>query len=139
MFPRFEIMKQKLMVGMSSAMSLSVNTTRSLWQAFMPRRFEVLNRMGNDYFSIEICPSGYFSSFYPTVSFEKWAAVEVSACDSVPVGMKSILNPAGLYAVFNCKGSSDDAFSAYQVIHGTWLPSSGYRLDNRPHFSVMDE
>jgi AraC family transcriptional regulator len=42
----------------------------------------------------------------------------------------------GLYAVFDYKGLSTDN-SIFQFIFGTWLPSSEYDLDDRPHFEVL--
>jgi AraC family transcriptional regulator len=66
----------------------------------------------------------------------KWATVEVSHFDSVPIDMETFILPGGLYAVFHYKGSSSDP-SIFQYIFGTWLPSSAYTLDNRPHFEVL--
>jgi AraC family transcriptional regulator len=44
--------------------------------------------------------------------------------------------PSGLYAVFDYKGSSNDQ-SIFLYIFGSWLPNSGYNLDDRPHFEVL--
>lgn len=43
-----------------------------------------------------------------------------------------------MYAVFDYKGSSDDG-SVFKYIFNTWLPQSGYQLDNRPHFEVLGD
>jgi AraC family transcriptional regulator len=34
---------------------------------------------------------------------------------------------------------ASEAPAFYQYIFNSWLPGSGYRLDNRPHFAVMGE
>lgn len=76
--------------------------------------------------------------FKPTNEFERWATVEVSDFDNVPNEMETFVLPSGLYAVFDYKGLSTDN-SIFQYILGTWLPSSDYVLDNRPHFEVLGD
>ena len=70
--------------------------------------------------------------------FEKWAAIEVLDFDAVPKDMESYLLTGGLYAVFCFKGSNLDT-KIFQYIFGTWLPSSNYLLENRPHFEILGE
>ncbi len=82
--------------------------------------------------------SGYFENFNPHAEFEKWAVVEVVDFNHVPEGMETKVLPAGLYAVFHYKGSSNDG-SVFQYIFGVWLPASQYALDSRPHFEVLGE
>lgn len=50
--------------------------------------------------------------------------------------MESFVLDGGLYAVFPYKGFSTDN-SIFLYIFGTWLPNSGYTLDNRPQFEVL--
>jgi AraC family transcriptional regulator len=57
----------------------------------------------------------------------------------VPDGMETLTAPGGLYAVFLYQGPANAAPETYQYIFGTWLPTSDYALDNRPHFAVMGE
>ena len=52
--------------------------------------------------------------------------------------METFSLAGGLYAVFDYKGSSNDP-SIFQFIFGTWLPSSDYVLDDRPHFEVLGD
>ncbi|MCF0048983.1 GyrI-like domain-containing protein [Dyadobacter sp. LJ53] len=80
----------------------------------------------------------HFTHFKPTNEFERWATVEVSDFDHVPKQMEKFVLQSGLYAVFNFKGMSTDT-SIFQYIFGTWLPSSEYELDNRPHFEVLGD
>ena len=62
--------------------------------------------------------------------------MEVTVLDHLPAGMKSFLLEGGLYAVFDYKGSSADP-SIFQNIFSQWIPSSPYRVDDRPHFEVL--
>lgn len=45
--------------------------------------------------------------------------------------MGTFILSGGLYAVFDHKGLSNDS-RIFQYIFGTWLPNSGYLLDDRP-------
>jgi AraC family transcriptional regulator len=80
----------------------------------------------------------YFNEFDLTKHFEKWAVVEVSAFESIPVGMHAFELPGGLYAQFMHHGPAADFAKTFGHIFTVWLPDSGYRIDNsRPHFEVM--
>ncbi len=121
-------------------MSYTLNTTGNLWQRFMPRHREIANRAGSAFYSVEVYDDlSYFERFNPDAQFTKWAGVEVTQLPRLPEGMEILEIPAGLYAVFNYKGASGDVPEAYQYIYGTWIPQSGYDLDDRPHFAVMGE
>lgn len=74
--------------------------------------------------------------FSPHTQFEKWAAVEVSDFNTVPDQMETFVWAGGMYAVFAYKGSSTDT-RIFQYIFTTWLPQSGYKLDNRPHVEML--
>ena len=78
------------------------------------------------------------TKFDPEVTFDKWAAVEVPDFHSMPAGMEAFELPEGLYAAFHYKGFSADN-AIFQYIFATWLPASGYQLDDRPHFEVLGE
>ena len=87
---------------------------------------------------MQVYPSTHFMNFKPTNEFVKWATVEVADHTNIPKDMEGFTLPGGLYAVFDYKGSSADP-SIFQYIFGTWLPSSEYALDDRPHFEVLGE
>ena len=124
-------------VGFSVRMSHVNNRTSELWRSLMPRRNEIVNATSKDLLSITRYDSiPDFRKFDPAAEFEKWAAVEVSTIDSYPNGMKAMVMPGGLYAVFNYKGLSTDP-APYQYIFGTWLPASGFVLDHREHFEIL--
>lgn len=139
MIPRIETLITKKLVGKCMNMTFFNDKTFELWRSFMPLRKEIHNVVNPDLFSLQIYPSGFFDSFNPTVTFEKWAAVEVSDFNSVPGDLFTINLPGGLYAIFLYKGLSTAAAETFQFIFGTWIPNSVYLLDNRPHFEILGE
>jgi len=90
-------------------------------------------------YSVEIYPAGFFRQFDPVTPFEKWAAVVVRDFDSIPDGMETLILPGGLYAIFIHRGPAGAVLQTYRNILQTWLPGSGFMLDDRPHFAVMGE
>jgi AraC family transcriptional regulator len=137
--PEICLLTEKKLVGKQMTMSFSNNRTGELWRSFMPHRKEIGNSNEPDLFSVEIYPEGFFDLFTPEATFDKWAAVEVTEFGDEPTGMEALALPCGIYAVFIYKGRSSEAQSFYRYIFETWLPSSGYILDNRPHFARMGE
>jgi AraC family transcriptional regulator len=138
MIPRIEIVAEKKMIGKRIKMSVTNNKTGELWRSFMPKRKEIQSNIGTDVYSLQVFDLSYFDNFNPNTEFEKWALIEVSDFDTVPNDMETFLLEGGLYAVFSYKGSSADN-SIFQYIFTTWIPSSIYSLDNRPHFEVLGE
>jgi len=118
-------------------MSFSRNTTFELWNGFMPSRKEIQNAIGTDLYSIQIYSPLFFDNFNPNTQFEKWAAIEVTDFKTIPPEMEALVLPAGLYAVFLYHGAASQADPTFQYIFGTWIPNSGYSLDNRPHFEIL--
>ena len=139
MQPRFENLSEKILIGKRIKMSFLNNKTFELWQAFMPKRKEIINCKGTELYSVEVYPPLFFETFSNEVEFEKWAAVEVSSLNTIPDGMESLVLPKGLYAVFIHKGLASKGFKTYQYIFQSWIPSSEYQLDNRPHFAIMGD
>ena len=139
MEPRFEAINLKRLIGERMKMSLSANKTGELWQSFMKTRKEIKHSIGNDLYSMQVYEPTYFADFNPDAEFEKWAATEVSDFDEIPYKFESFILPDGLYAVFLHKGAASTGPKTFQYIFETWLPDSGYVLDNRPHFEVLGE
>ncbi|RYZ54057.1 MAG: AraC family transcriptional regulator [Sphingobacteriales bacterium] len=136
MEPRFESAPPRLLIGKKLQMSLAENRTRELWQSFMP----VMNQIGapiSEYlFSVQVYSPGSDTFSLSTV-FDKWAAIEVADLSSVPDGMETLTIPGGEYVVFIHKGAGPTAAGTFGYIFGTWLPTSGYVLDDRPHFEML--
>jgi AraC family transcriptional regulator len=133
-----EIMAGKKMAGKKRTLSFSNDTTAELWKSFMPRRKEIHNNTGPALYSINVYSNDFFTPFHPGREFQKWAAVEVTDVDNLPAGIEFFILPAGLYAVFLHKGSDRDT-STFEYIFTSWLPHSGYVLDNRPHVEKLGE
>ena len=137
--PTIQILSTKNLVGHSLPMSLKQNRTMELWKGFMPLRKAILNTLSTDLISMRVYEAGYdFNAFDPSATFKKWAAMEVANFKAIPSGMDTFVLKGGLYAVFAYRGLNTD-MRIFEYIFHTWLPSSGFALDNRPHFEVLGE
>jgi AraC family transcriptional regulator len=133
-----EIAEKKL-VGKRLSMTFAENKTAELWRGFMPRRSEIQNAVGSTLFSLQVYENvRFFADFALNAPFEKWALMEVTDFEQIPVGMKSFVLANGLYAVFPYKGNPNNPQVFYDIFE-KWLPNSRYELDNRPHFEVLGE
>jgi AraC family transcriptional regulator len=140
MEPRIETLSEKKLVGKHLTMSLSNNRTAELWRSFMPRRKEITNVRSIELFSMQVYNDHYdFKNFNFDATFEKWATAEVDDFSNVPEGMDTFILPGGRYAVFHHIGPASEGYRTFQFIFGSWLPSSKYELDNRPHFERLGE
>ena len=136
--PSIEILAPKTLVGMALEMSLVNNQTQKLFRTFMPRRNEIAFPVTSQIYDLREYPSGYFSVFNPATSFTKWALKEVSSADSLPVGMQVFQLVGGKHAVFTRQGSPANP-QFFQYVFSQWLPQSGFQLDDRPHFDILEE
>ena len=137
MEPRIEQLQEKKLVGKHIITSIANNQTFLLWSSFMPRRKEIVNTVSTDLFSMQVYPYDFDFTFSNlSVTFQKWATVEVTDFENIPEEMETYVLPAGLYAVFEYKGLNTDT-KIFEYIFGTWLPSSQYKIDNRPHFEIL--
>jgi AraC family transcriptional regulator len=138
MIPRIEILNEKKLVGKRLTMSFADYQIGELWRSFIPRRREIVNNLTSDLISLVVYQSMHFADFKPTNEFERWAVIEVTGFDNVPVDMETFVLPGGVYAVFDYKGLNTST-SIFQYIFETWLPKSNYVLDERPHFEVLGD
>ncbi len=138
MYLRTETTSSKKLVGFSLKMSLADNKTGELWSKFMPRKKEIKNAIGSDLYSMQVYDASY-NPVNPHSNFEKWAVTEVKDFEEVPEGMQIFTLPEGKYAIFLHRGLASEGYKTFQYIFGTWLPQSGFQLDNRPHFEVLGE
>lgn len=138
MKPRIETLKGKKLAGKRLVMSFSAYTVHELWSKFMPHRREITNNLTNDLISMAVYSPGFFENFNPSAEFEKWAAVEVSDFEGIPVGMDYFLLKGGSYAVFDYRGPGNDN-KIFEYIYRKWLLGSEYFLDDRPHFEILGD
>lgn len=145
--PKLNLMQPKIidlspinLIGHFQEMSLANDQTRPLFQAFMPQRNTIAGRVDKQVYDLRVYEAGLeFSNFGPTTIFTKWAAVAVNGGHEDQSGFQSIALPGGLYACFLHRGPAVEAPRVFGYIFQEWLPSSGYRLDDRPHFETMPE
>lgn len=110
-----------------------------LARAFMPRRHEIINRIGTHAFSIQDYKQQHFKTITPESLFDKWVAVEVTDLNTVPKGMESLTLKGGDYLVIDYKGTVADFPKIWQFVLKEWLPNSEYVIDDRPHFEKLPE
>lgn len=137
--PTIQQFPSKTFMGISIKMSLTDNLTSELWRSAISLKPAVDQLENNNAYSIECYPEDYFNTFTPEKKFEKWAAFLPKKDSPIMNPFVRITIPKGRYAVFHFKGSSANAFALFSYIFNTWLPTSGYKLDHRPHFAVMGE
>lgn len=132
MTPRIEHLEERIVVGMKSQMKQQqYQRIVELWKQFMPKHAQIQNRINQEFIALQ----NYSDFGNPADNFEIWACVEVANGNVLPEGMQSMQIPEGEYAVFLHKGMN--AGATYQKIMTEWLPTSGYKIANRPHFQVM--
>lgn len=133
---KIKVSKERKVIGKRTCLNLKSYNVSELWKSFLPLRKDIANTVSDDLFSISVYDESYFIEFSPLKTFEKWAAIEVDSFDKIPSGLEVFTIAGGTYAVFFYKGLNTD-FSVFQYIYNTWLPTSGYFLDNRPHFEIL--
>ena len=134
MNPKITQISEKKVIGMQSTMRHNeYGNIVVLWKRFMPRTKAIKSVVNKEFIAMQIY-SDFNSLEKP---FDIWACVEVLDFKDSMLGMNSFTISGGDYAVFLHKGM--DASSTYQQIMTEWLPNSGYKIDDRPHFQVMGE
>ena len=140
MIPRIERLPEMKLVGHFVKMSLANDRTFELWSTFMPKRRLIAHVLGANLYSLQVYSElPDMKNFSPDMVFEKWAAVEVNVFVDYKENFKNLVLEGGLYAVFVHKGRPSDFQRTLKAIHYDWLPSSGYELDNRPHFEILGD
>lgn len=138
--PDIRTLSEKKLIGTYRIMSYSQNTTRALWQSFMPLKKQIKNAIGSDLYNLQIYTSvNHFNAFDPHSEFTKWAAIEVSDFDCIPDSLASYTLKGGLYAVFLHKGLPSKFQKTFDFIFKEWLPKSNYELDHREHFELLGD
>jgi AraC family transcriptional regulator len=131
--PTIQEFEGALLCGIKIPMELRSFNPERAWALLMPQLHKVTTRTSEDLISLrdfDVVPV-----FGPEAnpSFSYWAAVEVTREN---IHFEQLEIPKGTYAVFNYKGLSTD-HSIWRYIYGTWMASSPYTLDNRPHFERL--
>ncbi|WP_179019516.1 GyrI-like domain-containing protein [Winogradskyella forsetii] len=125
---------ERKVVGLSATMKQKEHhKIAELWKRFMPRKREIGNLVSEELIAMQIFPEDKTAEV--NNEYNIWACAEVSNFETIPKGLEVFSIPQGKYAVFLHKGM--DASATYQKIMTEWLPTSDFKIDNRPHFQVM--
>ncbi|HNP19456.1 MAG TPA: GyrI-like domain-containing protein [Fulvivirga sp.] len=136
MTPRIETIGNIKLVGMFKKMTPARDTTKELFRGLMPRKKEI-NALNPKIYCLQLYDVIGFDDFNENTQFVKWGAVEVADFSLIPEGMSSLVLEAGKYAVFIHHGRASAFHKTWTLIFDSWLPSSGYSLDSRPHFQLL--
>ena len=102
LIPEIKTFPKTKLVGKKIIMSFAENKTVQLWQSFMPRFIEVSTPKNANLYSVEIYKNLAFSEqFDMNQKSEKWAAVEIEKCETIPADFEKLTITEGLYAVFS--------------------------------------
>jgi len=137
MKPKIIELEKKKLIGISVKTSLAQNNIPQLWNTFMPRIDEIVNKIDSGCYEIHPFDSEFkMENFTEDMEFEKWAAVEVDNFNNIPDGLKALTIEGGKYAIFEHKGTMSNIQFSFDYVYGTWLPNSEYKLDQRADFEV---
>jgi AraC family transcriptional regulator len=126
------------LVGIKINTNLQKNESVALWKRFKPRVKEISNKKNDKFYSVQIYTEFDPIQFTSETFFDKWAAVEVENDEKLPIGMKKLIIPAGIYATFVHRGTVMDFSKSLYYFFSEWLPKSNYVLEYHPHFEVFD-
>lgn len=127
-------LEKSTFLGFPTETSLLEDQTALVFKQLMIWRKDSEEHRAQPVYDIKVYPEAYFSSFNPSRSFTKWAAVLQK--DKMQVEeLQSYVVDKGLYLCFTCEGHVSAQF--FQELYSSWLPQSEYELDDRPHFDKL--
>jgi len=126
------------LAGKCIVTSFAKNSTKELWNNFIPDIKNIPNKVDDNKFSVQVYPNtDFFNKMDLNKLFKEYAAVQVSKHNTLPDDLEKLVVPTGKYAIFDYIGRASEASKAFQYILLEWLPKSKYLLDDRPHFCKM--
>ena len=132
---RIEIIDSKKLIGFSVNTSFQDDKTPIVWRKLMMRRKEILTRISNRLFSLQIYPE----NFTPNQSFTKYALAEVFDFDNIPNDFETFNLESGKYLVFSYRGKTENGPELFGYIFNTFIPENNFEVDDRPHFEMFGE
>ena len=122
-------------VGMKVETRMSENKIPGLWAQFLERIHEVKQRSNvHDTYGISEYSDNYVDEWS-----NYWACVPVNCIEEIPEGMVAKTVSAARYVVVTHKGKLQTMSNAFDYIYTTWLPKSGYELDEKDSFELYSE
>ena len=107
-----------------------------LWEEFFRRNREFGGRQSGIFFGA--CVAGDRPNGAGPEEIHYVAGAGVEPGTEIPVGMELVEIPAGRHAVFTHKGLLHTFGHTMNYIYGAWLPKSGIKLRDAPHFEIYD-
>ncbi len=132
---RIEITEPKKLIGFSILSSFQDDKTPIVWKKFMMRKNEIVNRIPNQLFSLQVYPE----NFTPNQTFTKYALAEISDFDNIPHDFETFELETGKYLVFNYKGKAENGPEIFRCIFQNFIPENQFEVDNRPHFEIFGD
>lgn len=132
---RIETIEPKKLIGFSITTSFQDDKKQIVWKKFMMRRNEIVNRISNQLFSLQIYPE----NFTPNQTFRKYALAEVSDFDNNPNDFETFELESGKYLIFNYKGKAENGPELFRYIFQNVIPENQFEVDNRPHFEIFGD
>ena len=128
------------LAGMHTQTSFNDNKIPELWQKFMPRVKEFNNISKPDfYYAVHPYESHLnIDDFNESIAVKRWSCVPVNDFHKLPKDMETHLLKAGKYLKYTYKGRAQDIFPFVKALYTQWVPKSGYTLDERDDFEIID-
>ena len=120
--------------GLRDITSISQNRIPQLWDQFLRFHGDLYELTETAYSICETRQTAYAEDGDVTFS----VMVGSPVLSNLPETLAQTTLRPGKYAVFTHRGSLEKLLQTYQYIYGTWLPSSGQRLDDRDDFEVYE-
>lgn len=134
--PKIIFREATRLFGKNKILDLAAYNVEDLWKSFMPLKHKIQTIESDFLYSVSEYPKHYFENFSPHAKFAKWAAVSVDFNQEIPDQFEELILPASWYAVFHFNGDqTPQEFFSY--IYGVWLISSGFELNDCPHFELL--
>ncbi|HEV2695710.1 MAG TPA: AraC family transcriptional regulator [Verrucomicrobiae bacterium] len=108
-----------------------------LWEKFLKRLPEIKGLTARVQYGVVVCLDERAKKAHPDEMLYM-ACAPVKASTTAPRGMKSLIIPAGEYAVFTHKGPVANLGHTLNYIYASWLPKSGRTLRAAPHLEMLD-
>ncbi len=128
------ILEDLTFMGFSTETSLIEDQTALVFKQLMIWRKDSEEYRSQPVYDIKVYPKDYFSSFNPSRSFTKLAAVQQKDTKQVE-GLQNYTVNKGNYLCFTCEGIVSAQF--FQELYSSWLPQSEYELNHRPQFDKI--
>jgi len=132
---RIEIIDSKKLIGFSVNTSFQDDKTPIVWRKLMMRRKEILTRISNRLFSLQIYPE----NFTPNQNFTKYALAEVSDFVNIPEEFETFELESGKYLVFTYVGKAENGPELFRYLFQNFIPENNFEIDNRPHFEIFGD